>query len=141
MHRHFFTNEQKQRMRRFMQEGRFGNFDRGFRRPKYNVPVNIEEKEDYYELSVFAVGFPKEHIKLTVKEDILFVTGTKEFDEAHKPTFTKQEYPVKSFERSLNLNGKVNADSITARQENGILVITLPKTEEAKNSKKEIVVE
>ncbi|MFT4094086.1 MAG: Hsp20/alpha crystallin family protein [Niabella sp.] len=141
LHRNCHTNEQRQRLHRFLHDDRFAHSQKNFRRPKYNVPVNIEDKKDHYELIVFAVGFSKENIRLSVKEDILYVTGTKAVDENYKPAFVKQEFPVRSFERSLNLNGKVDAEKISAKQENGILYITLPKTEEAKNSSKEIVVE
>ena len=97
------------------------------RRPKFNVPVNIEEKEQQYEVSVYATGFDKENIKLTVSGDDLYINGTRTTDENFKPVFIKQEFPVRSFQRILFLNGLVNTEEISARQENGILIITLPK--------------
>jgi HSP20 family protein len=113
----------------------------GYRRPKYNVPVNIEEKEDHYELTVYATGFDKENIKLSVVEDVLYITGTRTIDENNKPNFTKQEFPVKSFERVISLNGQVDTTGIKARQENNILIVTLPKTAEAQRPAQEISVD
>jgi len=55
-----------------------------------------------------------------------------EVNEENKPNFTRQEFPIKHFERVLSLNGKVDKTAISARQENAVLIITLPKTEDAK---------
>ncbi len=40
----------------------------------------------------------------------------------------------------LDLNGQVDTDNIEAKQENGVLIITLPKTKEAQNEEQEIKV-
>jgi len=111
------------------------------RRPKYNVPVNIEEKEEHYEVSVFATGFDKANIKLTVAEDNLFIKGTRTLEAETNPVFIKQEFPVRSFERVLFLNGRVDAANIIARQENSILVITLPKVAGPSGQNQEIRIE
>ena len=110
-----------------------------YRRPKYNVPVNIAEHEDAYEVSVYATGFDKANIRLKVADESLYITGTRELPEP-APEFTKQEFPVKSFERVIALNGQIDTARITARQENGVLYITLPKTEAAKQPEQEITV-
>lgn len=109
----------------------------GYRRPKYNVPMNVVESETAYEVHVFAVGFGKEHISLTVVDDVLYISGTKTIETS--PNFTRQEFPVKNFERTLNLNGQVDVENISAKSENGVLIVSLPKTKEAQ--KKEYKVE
>lgn len=111
-----------------------------YRRPKYNVPVNIAERDDAYEVSIYATGFPKEHIKLSVSDEVLYVTGTRELS-GDAPQFIKQEFPVKHFERVIALNGQVDATRITARQEGEVLYITLPKTEAAQKPDQEIKVD
>ena len=115
-------------------------FSAGYRRPKYNVPVNIAESESNYEITVYATGFSKQNIKLTVVEDLLYISGTRTIDENNPPNFTKQEFPVKSFERSFLLNGQVDTANITAKQEDGVLIVTLPKMPEAQQPKQEIKV-
>jgi HSP20 family protein len=109
----------------------------GFRRPKYNVPMNITEANDFYTVEVFASGFSKENITLRVVEDILYIKGRKEV--AESPNFTRQEFPIKNFERTLVLNGKVDTDNISAKSENGVLIIMLHKTPGAQ--KKEQIIE
>jgi len=111
-----------------------------FRRPKYNLPINIADNETSFEVYVYALGYAKENIKISVQDDTLYISGTREVDEANLPNFSKQEYPIKSFERMLNLNGQVDVTAITAKQEDGILVITLPKNAEAQKPSQEIPV-
>ena len=111
-----------------------------YRRPKYNVPVNIAETETAYEVSIYATGFDKANIKLSVADDSLYIMGTREAGDP-APQFMKQEFPVKSFERVLALNGQVDTGRISARQEGGILYVSLPKTEKAKTPAQEITVD
>ncbi|HYG14206.1 MAG TPA: Hsp20/alpha crystallin family protein [Bacteroidia bacterium] len=112
----------------------------GYRRPKHNVPVNIIENETNYEVHVYALGFAKEDIKVAVATDTLYITGTRIIDENYQPNFIRQEYPIKSFERVLDLNGAVDATSIAAKHENGVLIITLPKSPSAQKTDQEIKV-
>ncbi len=121
--------------------GRYGQH-RGehFRRPKYSLPINIADNETNFEVYVYALGYAKENIKISVQDDTLYISGTRQVDEESLPNFSKQEYPIKSFERMLNLNGQVDAANISAKQEDGLLIITLPKNAEAQKTAQEIVV-
>ena len=112
-----------------------------FRRPKYNVPINIVENEAHYEVHVYALGFDKEHIKLSVVDEVLYISGTRTIDENNQPVFSRQEYPIKSFERVVGLHGQVDITRISARQEAGVLIVTLPKTAKAQNPEQEIKID
>jgi HSP20 family protein len=114
---------------------------RSYRRPKYNVPVNIIEHEDSFELRVHAVSFPKEGIKVAVVEDTLYLSGTRTPAGDHSPNFLLQEYPIKSFERSFELSHRVDKGAIKATHEHGVLVVTVPKTRAAMQPEQEIPVE
>ncbi len=111
-----------------------------FRRPKFNVPVNVINTADHFEVNVYAVGFEKENIKISVQNDILHISGTRSVDESTLPDFSQQEFPIKIFERVLGLNGQVDIDAISAKQEDGILKITLPKNAESKQESRDIKV-
>jgi len=111
-----------------------------YRRPKYNVPVNIVETDNNYEVHVYAFGFDKENIKISVVDDILYISGTRTIDENNKPRFSSQEFPIKSFERKISLKGQVDTTNITAKQEDGLLKVVLPKTPEAQKPEQEIKV-
>ncbi len=111
-----------------------------FRRPKFNLPINIADNETNFEVYVYALGYAKENIKISVQDDVLYISGTRKVDEENLPNFSKQEYPIKSFERMLNLNGQVDINAISAKQEEGVLIITLPKNAEAQKPSQEIPV-
>ncbi|TAF67350.1 MAG: Hsp20/alpha crystallin family protein [Cytophagales bacterium] len=117
--------------------GHHKNHDRWFRRPKYNIPMNVVDKDEHYEVWLYAVSFEKANIKISVVDDILYISGTREPEEK-QPNFIRQEYPIKSFERVLKLNKKVAIEQITAQQKEGVLIVHLPKTQEAKSQAKEV---
>lgn len=71
---------------------RNNSFSPGFRRPKYNVPVNIDESENYYTISVYASGFDKENIKLSTIDEELYINGTRTIDEENKPTLLSRNF-------------------------------------------------
>ncbi|ANH82890.1 heat-shock protein Hsp20 [Niabella ginsenosidivorans] len=102
----------------------------GYTRPKYNVPINIEERDDCYRLTVYATGFPKDRITTVVTNDVLTIRGERDYAEEAHIEFIKQEFPVKSFERSLHLNGMIETDCISSRFEEGVLTVFLPKKQE-----------
>jgi HSP20 family protein len=93
-----------------------------------SVPVNIEEREDSYVLTLYAPTLVKENIRLTTKNDVLTVSYTAPQDASgENQNFTRREYYIDSFERSFILNGKVEVAGIFATYTEGILTITLPK--------------
>jgi HSP20 family protein len=109
-----------------------------YRRPKYNVPLNVMDNETFYEVHLYALGFDKENIRISVQDDILYISGTRTIDESNPPNFSLQEYPVKSFERSLALNGQVDTANISARQVDGVLIINLPKSSDAQQPARQV---
>lgn len=116
-------------------EGMRGGF---FRRPKYNVPLNIAETGTHYAVHVYAVGFDKAHISITVEDDVLVIRGKREIDQDNPPRFRRQEFPVKHFERVVSLHGQVDITQIEAKQEGEVLMISLPKLPEAQSSSQKI---
>jgi HSP20 family protein len=61
-------------------------------------------------------------------------------DRPNEDRFLKREYAVKSFSRSFRMDDQIDRSAITAKYEQGILHITLPKKEEVKVLPKEISV-
>ncbi|GAB3956584.1 hypothetical protein GCM10028805_46900 [Spirosoma harenae] len=114
--------------------GKFGGFWAGRHGGWFQqVPVNIEETDSEYVISLFAAALVKENIKLSVKDDLLTVSyqGTDpENADNTSGNYTYQEYSNRSFERSFQLNNKVLTDGISASYADGILKVTLPKNPE-----------
>lgn len=116
---------------------KFGNFWAGptFGRHaggSHQVPVNIDETDADYVISLFAAALTKENVKLTVKDDILTISyqGTDERandEQGASRSQSYQEYRNRSFERSFRLNDKVITESISASYADGVLKVVLPK--------------
>lgn len=122
------------------QEAR-NKFGGSFRRPKYNVPTNVVRTEDGFEVHIFAVGFEKQDIEVSVNGDTLTVSGTRTLADDYQPDFVRQEYPIKSFERVFQISDTIDVENIAAKQENGVLIITLPLKPDAKPNKQKVSVQ
>ena len=112
----------------------------GYRRPKYNVPVNIIDEADFFEAWVYCLSFKKEEVKVWVNENTLYITG-KRTPENDQPNFLLQEYPIKSFERVFELSHRADQAKIVARFEEGVLKIKVPKLVEAASDMQEVTIE
>ena len=108
------------------------------RRPKYNIPANVAETDTYYEIHLYALGYDKANISITVVDDVLYVSGTREIPEDYRPNFIRQEFPIKSFEKVFHLNEEIETEGIVAKQEEGVLIITLPKKPEAQRVERNV---
>ena len=112
--------------------GKFGGRGRhwagGFHRP----PVNIEETDTGFVISLYAAALVKEKVMLTVKDDVLTISypaavDSAETDNASTGNYTHQEFSSYPFERQFRLNEKVLTDNISANYADGVLTVTLPK--------------
>ncbi|MCI4667383.1 MAG: Hsp20/alpha crystallin family protein [Bacteroidia bacterium] len=117
-----------------------GGRGRGFRRAKYNVPVNIVENDTEFELWVYAFNFPKENIKVSVLEDTLYITGSRTPENEH-PNWLLHEFPIKSFERTFELSHRVDKAGIRAVHQDGILKVFVAKTGAAQKPEMTVEVE
>ncbi|MBI3883696.1 MAG: Hsp20/alpha crystallin family protein [Sphingobacteriales bacterium] len=102
-------------------------------------PVNISEQADAYHLEVSAPGLQKENFNIKLDGKLLTISAEKKEeikDEAVKSI--RKEFSSKSFKRTFTLDEKIEASNITARYENGILQVVLPKKEQEKAVTKEI---
>jgi HSP20 family protein len=96
--------------------------------------VNITEEKDCYKAELAAPGMDKDDFRIDVKGDILTISAEKEEEKKeNEKKYTRREYSYASFSRSFTLPNEVKKDSIDAKYSNGILQITLPKQDEAKN--------
>jgi len=100
-------------------------------------PVDIYETKDKFILNLDMPGTTKEGIDISTDGDILTVTGKAfEIDKEWKPVVT--EFEMHDYKRELTIGNKVNADSINAKFDNGILTVELEKSERIKPRKIEV---
>lgn len=102
-------------------------------------PVNITEKPDYYHLEVAAPGFDKADFNVKLEGNTLTVSVEKQADpKSETDKLIRREFSAKSFKRTFTLDEKIDASNISAKYENGILIVGLPKKEEIKAVTKQI---
>ncbi len=104
------------------------------------VPVNVKETEKSYQLEVVAPGFEKTDFKVSIEQDLLTVSASKETEQkqVENEKQIRREYSFRSFKRSFTIDEKIDATKIEASYVNGVLVLNLPKKEEVKVSAKAI---
>ncbi|MBL7825120.1 MAG: Hsp20/alpha crystallin family protein [Saprospiraceae bacterium] len=104
----------------------FGRFSRQFNPWASNIPVNVREKKDWYEIFVYAPGLSKDAFQVSLNGDALSIRFNPS-DATGKEQWLHQEYVQAPFERQFLLHGKVDTSGITARYQEGVLELTLPK--------------
>ncbi|HRR62231.1 MAG TPA: Hsp20/alpha crystallin family protein [Paludibacteraceae bacterium] len=96
--------------------------------------VNIKQGPDAFTVEVAAPGYKKDDFKIKMEDDVLTIASEKEPKEELKEgeRYTKREFNYGAFTRSFVLPDIVEGDHISASYEDGLLRITLPIKEEAK---------
>jgi HSP20 family protein len=104
--------------------------------PGTSMPaVNIKETKEDFQVEVAAPGMKKEDFKIRLDHNILSISSEREnnFDEKDQQgNYTRREFSYQSFQRSFTLPNTVEADKIVANYSDGILRLSIPKREEAK---------
>jgi HSP20 family protein len=99
-----------------------------------SVPVNVKETDKSYEMEVAAPGLRKEDFKIAVNGDMLTVSFERKEEnnqENENEGWLRREFRAQSFSRSFNLDDSVDMNKITAKYNDGILHLSLPKKEGA----------
>ena len=97
--------------------------------------VNIRETDKSYEVEMAAPGMKKEDFKIELENNILTISSEKEEEQEEdgKEKYSRREYSYESFQRSFNLPKEVvDEEKIEAHYKNGVLQLTIPKKEKAK---------
>lgn len=95
--------------------------------------VNIFEKNEEIVLEADVPGVDKTHIHVEVSDSTLTLRGDRSIDEGVKDEeFYRCERPTGSFSRVFSLPASVDVKKIDASLKDGVLIVKLPKTVEAK---------
>lgn len=121
-------------------KGTFDGFFRGdlldsgsFFSEEWSPAVDISESSDSYIIYAELPGMKKDDVKITMNDNVITLRGEKKKEtEKKEGTFSRIERSYGIFERSFTLPVTVKSDAIEARYNDGVLTITLPKKEEAK---------
>jgi HSP20 family protein len=78
-------------------------------------------------------GVKPEEIDITITGDVLTIKGETEAEEkVEKDNYIRQERRYGAFQRSVQLPGSLLTDKAQASFENGVLTLTIPKSEKSK---------
>lgn len=101
--------------------------------------VNVAEKDNEYCIDLAVPGYKKEDFKIKVNNDMLTISAeAKTESKEEKKEYTRKEYSYSSFSRSFQLPDNVKDDQISAKYEDGMLKLSLPKTAANVTASKEI---
>jgi len=97
----------------------------------YSTPrMNIMETKDNYKLELCIPGLTKEDVKLSIDaEGNLVVEMVKEMKKENKEEmrYLRHEFSVEHFRQTVMLPDDIHKEQISAKVENGILDIVIPK--------------
>jgi HSP20 family protein len=101
--------------------------------------VNVTENENSFHLEAETPGMKDKDIGIEVHNGILTIKGHKENQsEKEKEHYHIREFNSQSFERSFKLSDRVDTDKVSAKIDNGVLKVDLPKHEQIKPKKIEV---
>jgi len=102
--------------------------------------VDIAETNGELVVAAELPGLTRDDVSIRIENNVLTLKGEKKQEEEEKATnYHRIERSYGAFSRSFSLPSTVDASKVRAGFKDGVLTITLPKTEEAKG--KEIPIE
>ena len=103
--------------------------------------LDLYEDKDRLVVKVEVPGMKREDIDVSLHEGCLSISGERKGEEKHKEADVyRAERFFGRFQRTVALPAPVAADKVTAQYQDGILTVTLPKTEEAKSRRSDVYV-
>ena len=98
------------------------------------MPAEVVETDNEIRFVVEAAGLRPEDIDVTVENNVLTISGEKkvERNEGDKGEYHLYERRYGRFERSFALPRRVDTEHVNADYDNGVLTVTLKKSEAAK---------
>jgi len=107
----------------------------GTRPTNYALPrATIREEKDHFLLDLEMPGVRKEDLEVTVENNELTVIGRRKDGELRGELVYRESRPL-DYRRVFDLDPSIDAGKITAKIEQGIVKLTLPKAESVKPRK------
>lgn len=120
----------------------FDNFRRDFERTFASFPAglpalpsmssmscDIVDEGDKFRINVDLPGVKKDEVKLNVTDNSIEISAEhKEQEEEKKKNYVRKERKEIAYHRTLSLSEKVVSSKASAKLNNGILTIEIPKT-------------
>lgn len=95
--------------------------------------LDLHEDKDNFIVKIELPGMKKEDINISLHEGSLSISGERKNEQKFENAeICRSERFVGRFQRTVELPSAVAHDQVKAQYKDGILTVTLPKTEEAK---------
>jgi len=98
----------------------------------FALPLDVTEAEDDFVVRASLPGIKPEDVQTTVLGDTLTIRGEGQVEEEDGHNWLLRERRCGSFQRSVSMGTPIDADRASARFEDGVLTLTLPKSEQAR---------
>ena len=97
-----------------------------------NLPVDIRQTDDAFVIEASVPGFRPEDVELLFDDGVLTIKGQRSSSsEEAQGSYVRRERRRLSVFRQLALPAGVRADRISAKFDNGVLRVTLPRVQKA----------
>lgn len=122
----------------------FDNTDRKLygKNANHLMKTDVHEHDDHYEVDIDLPGFKKDEITLDLENGYLTVGASKSLDEDHKNLkgkLIRQERYTGSMQRSFYVGEYITEEDISAKFEDGVLRLSVPKKEAPKLPEKKTI--
>ncbi len=122
----------------------FRNIDRRLygKNAAREMKTDVHEHEDHYEVDIDLPGFKKDEITLSLENGYLSVTAAKGVDKDEKNKkgkLIRQERYAGTLQRSFYVGDGLTETDVTARFENGVLSLCVPKQEARRVPEKKVI--
>ncbi len=95
--------------------------------------LDVHENKDNFVVRAELAGMKREDIEVSLHDGALSISGERKTEKQYEESEAcRTERFFGKFQRTVTLPAPVAADKVKAQYKDGILTITLPKTEEAK---------
>ncbi|CAJ1951277.1 unnamed protein product [Sphenostylis stenocarpa] len=108
----------------------------------WSLSGSVKERDDHYKLRYEMPGMAKEEVKITIDDGVLTIKG--EHKEEKEEGEDDEHWSSSSYgyyNTSLVLPDDAKADDIKAELKDGVLTVTIPRTEKPKKDVKQVTVE
>ncbi|MBP6965569.1 MAG: Hsp20/alpha crystallin family protein [Armatimonadetes bacterium] len=105
-------------------------------------PVDVVEDDDKIVVKAELPGMKREDIDIELSGEQLTIRGERKFEsEEKKDNYVRIERAYGQFQRTFTIGVPVKSDQVKAAYKDGILEVTIPKSEEIKPKKVDVTVE
>jgi HSP20 family protein len=107
----------------------------------WTPPLDVYEEKGHFTVKTELPGMKKEDIDVTFEDGTLSISGERKSETKQEDTeLYRSERYFGRFQRSVSLPAAVAAEKVSATYKDGVLTITLPKTEAAKPKQIDVTV-